>query len=346
MSQTFNVNTVNSDNVQIGNHSVMYARHLDATPVREDGPTIALATALPEEFAAMYGLLDRPSGPFPVQDDHAIYVRGSLPGPHPNSSHDVVLTLLKDTGNGASAESTANLARSFPSVVLVCMVGVAAGVPAPTKPDRHVRLGDIVAATWGIEDYDHVVQTDDGARPRQPFPRPSPLLVSAAQYLAAMEIRGERPWLDLIDRALTALPAHARPDGTTDRIYAADSDRVIPHPPMSRSGHLPGRPKVHRGLIGSADRALRSAAFRDAVAAKTGMIAFEMEGKGLGSAGFANGLQWFVVRGISDYGDARTTLRWRGYASTAAAAYTRALLGHCAPLLPRGGRPQAAGARA
>jgi nucleoside phosphorylase len=54
-----------------------------------------------------------------------------------------------------------------------------------------------------------------------------------------------------------------------------------------------------------------------------------------GRAGFLNGLEWYVVRGISDYGDSRTTALWRSYAAFAAAAFARALLGECDPL----GRP-------
>jgi hypothetical protein len=44
------------------------------------------------------------------------------------------------------------------------------------------------------------------------------------------------------------------------------------------------------------------------------------------------------VRGISDYGDRHTRRLWRGYASVAAAAYVRALIGTCPPLRPRGGQ--------
>lgn len=201
---------------------------------------------------------------------------------------------------------------------------------------RHVRLGDIVAATWGIADYDHVMETEDGPRPRQPFPLPSPMLVGAARLLAALEIAGDRHWESLIARRHSV----TRPRDSSDVVYAARSDRVIPHPPTALSGHRPGQPKVHHGLIGSADRGLRSAAFRDARAAAHGMIAFEMEGKGIAAAGFANNLQWFVVRGISDYGDARTDVGWRPYASTVAAAYLRTLLAECLPLRPRDSHSQ------
>lgn len=62
-------------------------------------------------------------------------------------------------------------------------------------------------------------------------------------------------------------------------------------------------------------------------------LAHGWEGSGIGSAGFANGLEWFVVRGISEHG---TNGHRRGYASIAAAAYVRALLAECPPVDPRG----------
>jgi len=39
-----------------------------------------------------------------------------------------------------------------------------------------------------------------------------------------------------------------------------------------------------------------------------------------------------MVRGISDYADRGFGTPWRKYASLAAAAYTRALLGACPPI--------------
>ena len=95
---------------------------------------------------------------------------------------------------------------------------------------------------------------------------------------------------------------------------------------MALSGHRPGQPKVHSGLIASGDRSLRSARKRDQIAACHDVLAIEMEGKGIGNAGFYEGVEWFAVRGISDYGDCHVTRAWRRYASMAAAAYVRALL--------------------
>ncbi|MEJ3749551.1 hypothetical protein WEI85_40615 [Actinomycetes bacterium KLBMP 9797] len=327
-----------NDNV-LGDSAASTGRERDGS---SPGPVFGIVTALPEEFAAVRAVLDDAGQPRTVAGDRALYVLGTMPSRDDDRPHEVVLTLLGDTGNSAAAEACANLIRSFPSVDTVVMCGIACGVPNPHRPERHVRLGDIVVATWGIADYDHVVETDDGRRPRQTFPSPSPLLVRLARYLAAVEISGERPWEKWITEALTSLGAFGRPDDATDRIYTAE-DRTVPHPPPDLSGHHPGFPKVHHGLIGSADRSLRSARIRDALAASHQLIAFEMEGKGIGSAGFAGGLEWFVVRGISDYGDVHTGLRWRGYASVVAAAYARALLAECPPLSPRGGHPHATG---
>lgn len=323
-NQTFRTGDITAQSVFFGNrnHHHVAARGSSTEPGPQAVPVFGIATALPEEFAAVRALLDDPGEPVTVDGDRALYVLGTVPSRDDNRPHEVVLTLLGDTGNAAAAESCANLIRSFPSVDAVIMCGIACGVPGPR---RKVRLGDIVVATWGIADYDHVVETDDGRRPRQPFPLPSPMLVRLARHLVAVEIAGQRPWEKWITEALAGLPEYRRPS------EVAGHDRI-------------GWPTVHHGLIGSADRALRSERVRDALAADH-LIAFEMEGKGIGSAGFAGGLEWFVVRGVSDYGDTRTDTRWRGYASVVAAAYVRALLAECPPLRPRGGHPQTTGGR-
>jgi nucleoside phosphorylase len=301
-------------------------------------PVFGIVTALPEEFAAMRALTDAAERKA-VAGDRADYILGTLPGLDADRPHRVVLTMLGETGNDAAAEACTNLARSFGSVSCILMVGIAAGIPAPRRPEQHVRLGDVVVATWGILDYDHVIDRPDGAVPRQPFPRPSPLLVRRAKLLEADDKAGIRPWEQWLERGERDLPDFVRPPADSDVLYASDrARRPTPHPGMALSRHRAGWPKVHYGLIGSADRSLRSASSRDQLAAShPGLRAIEMEGKGIGNAGFSGGLEWFVVRGISDYGDRRTGTQWRNYASLAAAAYTRALLAECAPVTSRGG---------
>lgn len=291
-------------------------------------PTIGLVAALPEEYEAMAVLIDDATE-WPIAGDRSLYTCGTVPSAQPGQPHHVVLTMLGDTANNAAAAAVAHLLRSFGSVDQVLMTGIAAGVPMPARPDRHVRLGDIVVSTWGIVDYDHVVDQDGRLTLRQGFPVPSPLLCGRAKALAVQEIRGQRPWEDGLARLIAQRPAFARPDPATDVIHAPD--------PLL-SGHRSGVPKVHEGRIGSANRSLRNATLRDALAERYDLRAIEMEASGIGSSAFASGREWLVVRGISDYGDQCMGTLWRRYASAVAAAYIRALLGCCPPLDPHGGR--------
>lgn len=224
------------------------------------------------------------------------------------------------------------------------MVGIAAGVPNVRHSDRHVRLGDVVVGSWGVVDYDHVVDTPGGSSLRQPHPQPSPLLGRYAKLLEAEEKIGTRPWEQWIDQGQAELEGFERPPASTDVIYASDkATRPVSHPDLAKSGHRLGRPKVHQGRIGSGDRSVRNVRKRDELATRHDLIAIEMETTGLGKAGFSNGLEWFVIRGISDYGDRRADKTWRNYASLVAAAYTRALLAQCSPLDARGGHIRAIG---
>jgi nucleoside phosphorylase len=280
-------------------------------------PTIGIVTAIPEEFAAVEAVIDNHAREFIDDDERSTYIAGTMPSARPGLPHPVVVTLMTRAGNDIAATSTTNLMRSYPTVGLIVMCGIAAGIPS-SDPRTHVALGDIVVATRGIVDYDHVTVTDDGVRLREGIPRPSPLLTNAANLLIAGQHAGRRPWEAWLDPAARGLPPeYLRP---------------------TENGR-PSRPTVHYGHIGSADRSLRSAAFRDALAAQHDLRAVEMEGKGIGNGAFLNGLEWFVVRGVSDHADDRREHAWRLPAALAAAAYMRALLGECGPVAPR--RPPA-----
>lgn len=330
-------------------YDVRYARHVvvaaelssKAATRAWQPPIFGLLTALPEEFAAVRALIDNPQS-VAIEGDRADYVCGTMPGTESTRPHPVVLTMIGETGTPAAAHAVANLLRSFDSVDQVVMVGIAAGVPNRQRPEQHVRLGDIVAATWNIVDFDNVVDTPAGPQRRQEFPRRSALLGARAEALAIEEADGERrPWEVHLAALLAKQPKlFRRPDPSTDVLYADDRDTaaVVPHPSLEASGHRVGYPKVHLGRIGSSDRSMRNAESRDAFARRHQLRAIEMEGAGVGWASFAEGRESFVIRGISDYGDARVGKLWRPYAAAVAAAYLRALLSVCRPLNPHGGR--------
>jgi nucleoside phosphorylase len=326
-------------------------RFPEAGLVRETGlaggaatPTFGLVTALPEEFYAMRALLDNPVHAR-VYRDRADYVLGTLPSLDARLPHTMILTLTADVGTNAAADACGSLVAAFPSVNAVVMTGIAAGVPCSRYPERHVRLGDIVVATWGVVDYRHVVQRVQGDELRQPFPRPSALLCRADKMLEVDEYAGKRPWDESLTRpGRDDLLSFRRPAYETDVLRdPLAPERTVPHPAHRGSGHRHGLPKVHRGAIGSADVSMRSPAERDALAARYELLAFEMEGAGIGNGSFLNGLDWFMVRGISDYGDGYAITQWRRYASLAAACYVRSLFGATPPTAPRGGYPLADG---
>lgn len=288
-------------------------------------PVFGILTALPEEFAAMRSLIDDPRRAN-VEGDRADYFIGTMPSADRGRAHTVALTILGETGNDAAASACTNLLRSYRSVRCLLMAGIAAGIPDPGRPGRHVRLGDIVVAR-GIAQYDSVRENDDGPVSRRTFPPPSPLLARRAKLLQAGEMIDDRPWEDLLTAQARLFPGFGRPPESADVVYSSDgSDSQVQHPDMRVSGHRPGQPKVHNGLIASGDRSLRSARKRDEIVACYDVLAIEMEGKGIGNSGFNEGAEWFTVRGISDYGDRHVTPTWRSYASMAAAAYARALL--------------------
>jgi nucleoside phosphorylase len=300
-------------------------------------PTFGIVTAIPEEYAAVRVALDNPVE-YTFDRDRSRYLLGTLPSVGGGPAHPVVVTLMLQAGNDLAAAASTNLARSFHTINCVIMSGIAAGVPRPGVPDKHVRLGDVVVATWGIVDFDHVDQRPEGVWLRNGMPQPSTLLGGTAKLLEAEERLGRRPWEAELKRIVDALPSYGRPDDTTDTLLArGEPPTVIPHPGRERSGHRAGQPKVHYGLIGSSDRSLRDAHVRDILADLYGLRALEMEGKGIGTASALAGVEWFVVRGISDYGDEFTTSTWRCYAAAAAAAYVRALLAETPSLDPRGG---------
>jgi nucleoside phosphorylase len=187
-------------------------------------PVFGILTALPEEFAAIRTFIDDPQR-VNVEGDRADYLIGTMPSADPGRAHTVVLTILGEIGNAAAASACTNLLRSYRSVHCLLMVGIAAGVPDPGRPERHVRLGDIVVAR-GIAEYDNVREDDDGPVSRWTFPPPSPLLQRRARLLQAGEMTGVRPWEDLLTFQMRLFPQFGRPLESADVLYSSDgSDR-------------------------------------------------------------------------------------------------------------------------
>ncbi|KAN0067464.1 hypothetical protein V8E54_014333 [Elaphomyces granulatus] len=81
-------------------------------------------------------------------------------------------------------------------------------------------------------------------------------------------------------------------------------------------------PIIHFGLVASGDIVMKSGEDRDDIAARDGVIAFEMEGAGVWN-NFPSSL---VIKGVCDYADNHKNKRWQGYAAATAAAVTKGFL--------------------
>jgi nucleoside phosphorylase len=290
--------------------------------------TIGILTALVPEARAMVSLIDD------VQDyrdpqDRNLYRVGTVPSAEPDQPHRVAVLMMPRDGTKLAATCCANMLRTFPNIQTVIMTGIAGGIPRPHEPEKHVRLGDIVVALDGIVDYGHVRQANGTTelRGRQSSGLISSRLLGAARELQMAEQGGDRRWDRWLDPERTpAAAGFARPPEDTDILYVR-GNRVA-HPPRPEPEPPEGMPRVHSGVIGSADVLMRDEDVRDALAERfPDMLAVEMEGSGIAASTASNDRTWFMVRGVADYGEMTgKNDRWHQYASYTAAAYVRALL--------------------
>lgn len=96
-----------------------------------------------------------------------------------------------------------------------------------------------------------------------------------------------------------------------------DSNKLL-YRSRPSEGH---RPVIHFGLIASGNSVIKSAEYRDEIATREGIIAFEMEG-----AGVWDNLPCIVIKGVCDYADSHKNKMWQGYAAATAAACTKAVI--------------------
>ncbi|MFI5894616.1 hypothetical protein ACIA5D_31400 [Actinoplanes sp. NPDC051513] len=296
-----------------------------------DRPTIGILTALPIEAFAVLAVLDEVAEvDSPESDDGGSYWIGSVPSSKPDAPHRVVVSLLTEDGGVAAAHGCANLQRTW-RVDQVVMCGIACGVPRPDQPNRHVRLGDILVAEDGIVPYGHVRATRNGHEElRRPAARPSVPLKNAARRLQVDAESGIRAWEHIMDtRGRHAAEDYSRPSGSSDVLLDDEGNPVL-HPAPSETGHVLGRPKIHHGWIGSGGKLINSAAERNRLALAFRLIGFDMEGDGVADTAYLQRVDWFMVRGVSDYGGGTNDV-WHRYASLAAASYVRVLLGRLDP---------------
>jgi nucleoside phosphorylase len=200
----------------------------------------------------------------------------------------VVVLLLRGMGNISAALGTQYAIDVWRPQFLL-LVGIAGGF---AKPGRD--LGDVLVADQLIY-YELGKQSDKGTTLRPQVFRPSAILVSAAQSIAAKP----HAWIEQIKSP--------RPDGTSERYM----------------------PKVHLGTILSGDKVVTSKSFlKEFRNTWSGILGVEMEGAGAGLAVYRSETQpeFLMIKAICDWADKSKKDEWQKYAAHASAAFAFVLL--------------------
>ncbi|KAM6529613.1 hypothetical protein FALCPG4_007743 [Fusarium falciforme] len=308
--------------------------------------TVGWVCAIATEYLAAQLFLDEEhEGPESVSvNDSNNYTLGKI------GKHYVVIAVLPHSEYGISSAAGVahDMLHSFPNIRISLMVGIGGGAPS-SKHD--IRLGDVVVSassngTAAVFQYDFgkAVQGQEFQKTGSLNQPPTVLRTAVNGLLTQYKRKGHQldgSIADILMKNPRLKKEFQRPESSTDRLY--QPGKV--HPPGDQSscatacGSDPStlvvrqdrteyedNPAIHHGPIASSNRLMKDALTRDALAAKKGVLCFEME-----AAGLVNHFPCLVIRGICDYSDSHKNKEWQGFAAMMAAAYARDLLRQIPP---------------
>ncbi|KAI1044531.1 hypothetical protein LB505_011047 [Fusarium chuoi] len=279
---------------------------------------VGIICALPHELAAVRATFDVTLEKYKkVEGDANCYFTGKI------AHHSVVATCLPKMGTNHAASTAKDMSRSYnPSLCL--LVGIGGGVPS----DKHdIRLGDVVVGNSVVQ-YDFGSETEENFQIKDRLLQSSPSDVEnvvsslcSDQVLIRSSIA--RYLGEIIAKDGMAHYCHPGHEGDilAQCCSACRSVHQFCTHFRKREQRKDSGVKVHYGKIASGNKVIKSAVFRDEIAAKHDVKCFEME-----AAGIANTMPYLVVRGISDYCDGNKNDEWHEYAAATAAAYAKLLL--------------------
>jgi nucleoside phosphorylase len=298
-------------------------------------PRLGVITALEVEFQAVVKILSNRSTAVARQRDtpYKEYVHGQLFSDH-GGAHDVVVALA-GKGNNKAAVLATELLTDFPSVTEIFMVGIAAAVPNLQNATEHVRLGDVVVSDeGGVIQYDMLKQWTDRIEYDFPFRPTDPDWVRRLRYYFADPPRSPKFW-GYIDELKSALNVKQPTKGPLNDCPWLKDTKAARHP-NAPGVRVRNRPRLHKGLIGSANIVQKSAASRDTLSDDFKRLrAIEMEGSGIAEAAWQQGRGYMVVRGMADFANDGKNKKWQPYAAIVAAAFTREFI-ESMPVMSRG----------
>jgi nucleoside phosphorylase len=304
-----------------GEHTIVKNESADKRATRpRRRPRVAIVTILEEELTAVKAHLTSAAIRHIAGDPH-VYVLGHLHRKSPKGNASllevIVAKQLRMTTPSAAA-TTILLIKAFPTVSDIMLTGIGGAIPRPAAADKDVRLGDVVVSDRaGVFHADHVTQDHTGQVYRGMLPPPSSRLLGALDRLTASCNVDEE-----LERRMTTLcakdPRFKRPEPDKDVLTDPGGEVVSP------AGRP--RPRLFRGVIASGNALVRNPEIRDHIGAISGALALEMEGAGVAEAAWSMGRQYLLVRGMSDYCDARKNDDWHWYASGVASAAAVSIL--------------------
>lgn len=281
--------------------------------------------------------------------------------------HNVVLFYAPGMGKSNAASVAANCRASFKNIGLMLVVGICGGVPFP-KGGGEIILGDVVISKglvqydFGRQFPDKFTIKGTMSQPKDEI---KSLFTYLGGTLGLQKLQSRTTMHLMSLREMDGIKESAEYPGTDkDKLYEptyrhkhqvplscqicdccqsstnstceaalelkceelkCGDERLVPRKRLSKIGQRHPEPKVHFGHYASGDKVMKSGEERDNIAIGEGVIAFEMEGAGVWDRFPSSCL---VIKGVCDYADSHKNKEWQAYASSTAAACTKAFLEH------------------
>jgi nucleoside phosphorylase len=296
-----------------------------------DSYTVACICPMGVELAAVEAMLDEIHPDLPSTCDKNSYTLGRM------GVHNVVIAVMPEIGNNKAATVAAQLLNDFKSIRFGLLVGIGGGIPVEDEYD--IRLGDIVVSKpttfGGVVQFDRGKVHPDGCFERTGMlNKPPAFLAANVQKLQARHRRIGNQISIYLSEMLERYPAMKEEQYfyqgmEHDLLFEAKYDhqgggncrrcnrsKVVDREPREKT-----LPRIHYGIVGSANQVVKDAVTREKLREDLGIICVEME-----AAGLMDEFPCLVIRGICDYADSHKNKRWQPYAAATAAAYAKELL--------------------
>ncbi|KAI1825463.1 hypothetical protein F4861DRAFT_530286 [Xylaria intraflava] len=255
--------------------------------------------------------------------------------------HNIVIATLpagQEYGTGSAAALASQIKKFFPNLWFGLLVGVAAGLPNLTRSvPLDIRLGDILVGlpsdeSAGLVAYELAKVTGkDGyqlLRGGRVLANTETVVRSAIGSIKLNAPNESEIFLEHYE----CIKHHEHPGGTfidpgqdRDTLYEVAEDDIARRVARERRP-ASKRTRVWYGSIGSGDKLVKNAQYRDMLRNELNLIGLEME-----AAGTMNQIPVGVIRGVCDYADNHKNKEWQPYAAAMAAAYAKAVLAEIGP---------------